>query len=359
VPAVPRSSVIVPVRNGAATLPRCLAALRQASADRPGDLFELVVVDDRSTDEGIEQARAAGARIVPSGSAGPAAARNAGAAQALGEILLFLDADVEVRPSTIASVLDRFDADPDLAALFGSYDDEPEAANFVSQYRNLLHHFIHQTAERESASFWAGCGAIRRSVFRAIGGFDERRYTRPAIEDIDLGLRLSEAGYRVRLDPGLQVRHLKRWTVYSMVRTDIFDRAYPWSKLLLSRGRLPDDLNLRPHHRWSAALVGVLAATLAFLMMGHERFYGLPAKPMAMVLVLLILAQLMPLNRKFYAFLIRRRGWIFAARAVPLHFLYYFYSGLTYVVCWASHHSRRLFPQSRRYRSAAGSLPHD
>ena len=335
-----RTSVIIPVRNGASTLPRCLAALRRSI----GDPFEIIVVDDRSTDNGIDMARAAGATIVTSASAGPAGARNAGARAATGDLLLFVDADVEVRPTTVQHTRARFEGNPALVGLFGSYDDDPEAENFVSQYRNLLHHFTHQTSERESASFWAGCGAIRRDVFLAVGGFDEQRYPRPAIEDIELGLRLADAGHRVELDPELQVRHLKRWTLFSMLKTDIRDRAYPWSKLLLTRGRMPNDLNLRWQHRLSAVLVALLAATLVFLVLGHRNFYSLPAKPAAVVLALLLIANLLPLNRGFYGFLVKRRGWLFAAAAVPVHFLYYLYSGVTYVVCWASHHSRRATP---------------
>jgi glycosyltransferase involved in cell wall biosynthesis len=345
-----RVSVIIPVRNGAHTLPRCLAPLRQTQTDRD----EIIVVDDRSTDDSAQIARAAGASSIPSTGVGPAAARNAGGHAAQGDVLLFIDADVEARPSTIHHVRDRFDAEPGLAAVFGSYDDEPEAANFVSQYRNLLHHYTHQTSARESGSFWAGCGAIRRDVFLSVGGFDERRYPRPAIEDIELGLRLKEAGHRVQLDRGLLVRHLKRWTLSSMLKTDIVDRAYPWSMLLLSRGSLPNDLNLRWQHRASAALVALLAATLVFLVLGQRRVSGVPAKPAAAVMALLLIAALLPLNRGFYTFLVRRRGWLFALGAIPIHFLYYFYSGLTYAVCWVSHHSRRTLRLPRGH----GRAPH-
>lgn len=80
-----------------------------------------------------------------------------------------------------------FKREPDIAALFGSYDDNPGETTFLSQYRNLLHHFVHQQGCEDASTFWAGCGAIRREVFLSIGGFDEG-YVRPAIEDIELEL---------------------------------------------------------------------------------------------------------------------------------------------------------------------------
>ena len=81
----------------------------------------------------------------------------------------------------------------------------------VSQYRNLLHHFVHQEGNPEASTFWAGCGAVRRAAFDAVAGYDEARFRRPSIEDIELGYRLRRAGYRIRLDRDLQCTHLKRW----------------------------------------------------------------------------------------------------------------------------------------------------
>ncbi len=75
---------------------------------------------------------------------GPARARNLGASQARGEILLFVDADVTIPPGAIGQVVKVFKREPGIAALFGSYDDEPAESNFLSQYRNLLHHYVHQ-----------------------------------------------------------------------------------------------------------------------------------------------------------------------------------------------------------------------
>jgi hypothetical protein len=76
-----------------------------------------------------------------------------------------------------------FEAEPDLAAVFGLYDAAPAALRVISQYRNLLHHFVHQNGNPQASTFSAGCGAIRRSVFEQIGGFDEKRFPRSSMPE--------------------------------------------------------------------------------------------------------------------------------------------------------------------------------
>jgi len=343
----PRVSVIIPVHNGASTLEACLPPLLQASPD----LAEVLVIDDRSSDGSGAVARALGATVIASTGLGPAAARNLGARRAAGDILFFVDADVTVQPSTIQQVLDILTANPSVSAVFGSYDDEPFEPNFLSQYKNLFHHFTHQTARTASSSFWAGCGAIRRDAFEAVGGFDEQRYQRASIEDIELGFRLSRQNFHVRLEPTLQVKHLKRWKFFSLIRTEVLDRAHPWSTLIISNNAIPDDLNLRWSFRLSAVLVGLLALALPFLVLGQGQIYGREVSEIALTAILVTCAIVVLLNRSFYLFLIGARGVAFTLRAVPLHLGYYFYSGVTFVVCWVWEQSGRVIAARVRDRA--------
>ena len=255
-----RLSIVIPVYNSVAELRQCLASLRLSKTPP----FECIVVDDGSTDESAAVAAQFGAKVLSTGvKSGPAVARNLGARAAGGDILLFLDADVCVHPDTICKVLEEFANDSYLDAVMGSYDERPSAQNFISQYRNLMHCFVHQNSNRTATTFWAGCGAIRRSVFLDFGGFDEK-YGTPAIEDIELGYRLSQGGRKLVLSPDLQVKHLKRWGVRSMTKADFFYRALPWSELALQSGRMPNDLNLRISQRISVGLVFILSSLAAY-----------------------------------------------------------------------------------------------
>ena len=178
-------SAVVPATDAPATLSRVRAAIESAT-----ELPEELLIVDRPRE------------------AGAAEARNIGARRARGDVLVFVDADVEVHPDVFARIRAAFEIDPRLAAVFGSYDDSPAAPGVVSGFRNLLHHYVHQQSGGDATTFWAGLGAIRRDVFVAVGGFDERMdrdwislFRRSSVEDIELGMRLAAAGWRIVLDP--------------------------------------------------------------------------------------------------------------------------------------------------------------
>ncbi len=253
-------SVVIPNHNGGAALQRCLTAVRASAYDN----FDCIVVDDGSTDRSVETLRGLAVRVIElqDGPHGPAHARNVGAQAASGEIVLFLDADVVIYPDTLQKVANAFTRHAELTAVFGSYDDHPGDGHFLSQYKNLFHHFVHQQANETSRSFWSGCGAIRREIFLAVGGFDTVKFPHPSIEDIELGRRLSMQGHKIVIDKTVQVKHLKRWTLTNLIKTDIFSRGIPWTQLILADRAIPDDLNLETSQRWSALLAGGLLLVL-------------------------------------------------------------------------------------------------
>jgi glycosyltransferase involved in cell wall biosynthesis len=312
---LPLVSVVIPVYNGGEDLRLCLEALEATVYPS----WECIVVDDGSSDGSSALAQSYGATVVVSKrpQTGPARSRNLGAAVAEGSIILFIDADVLVRPDTVGHVVDVLQANPDLAACIGSYDDTPAASNFLSQFKNLQHHYVHQTSRLEASTFWTGCGAIRRSVFLDMGGFSVS-FARPSIEDIELGYRLHEAGHRIRLDKQLQVKHLKRWTARSLLLTDLRDRAIPWTLLILRGDAILDDLNVRTTQRLS--VIAVYASLLSLLV---GLFW-----PWAFLVTAFAIIAVLFLNRDFYRFMARRRGILFLLQALPWHWTYFLYSGL-------------------------------
>lgn len=250
---------------------------------------------------------------------GPAAARNKAAEQARGRILFFVDADVELAFDALDRVYAAFAADDELMAVFGAYDDSPAATSLVSQYRNLLHHHMHVSHPGQAKTFWAGCGAVRATQFQDIGGFDEG-FTSPSVEDIDLGMRIAVHGGRIELEPRLQGKHHKAWTLWSMITTDIASRAVPWTRLITSTGNLPATLNVD----WKNRICGVLAvAGVAAAMWAVWTGTGLIA---AIACVAVVVA----MNLDFYLLCMRRRGAVFAIAAAALHFLFFIYSSVTF-----------------------------
>ena len=298
-----RLTAIVPATNSPPTLESCLAAI--GATDAQPD--QLVVV------------RAASG-------AGPAAARNTGAAQATGDILVFVDADICVHRDVFVRVREAFAKDDELAALFGSYDDAPAAEGVVSVFRNLLHHHVHQTSGGPATTFWGGVGAVRADVFRGSGGFDAERFSVPCVEDIELGMRIAAGGGRIVLDPRIQGTHLKAWTLRQMIHTDLWRRGVPWTRLLLEQGTSAGGLNLRWQHRLSTAAVVVGASALVLRR---------PAVSGASLLTLALL------NRSFYGLLLRRRGPVEAVMGVGLHAIHHLTAAAAVPIALAGHHLDR------------------
>jgi GT2 family glycosyltransferase len=309
-------SVIIPVYYGGAKFRLCLAAL--ANATPPPE--EIIVVADGHTDGAwliAEEFGAKGLHIPVSG--GPARARNLGAETAQGEILFFVDADVVVPPDIIRSVENAFHNEPGMAALIGSYDDEPGETNFLSQYKNLFHHYVHQCSRAEASTFWGACGAIRRDIFLATGGFDEG-YRRSSIEDIAFGYRLRQAGYKIRLVKEIQVKHLKHWGIVSLLKSDFLDRALPWTELILRYRSFINDLNLSLANRISVMLIyGMVITTVSAV-------WRVKALALTGAFTLLLIA----INVPVYRFFLRKRGFWFTMKVIPWHWLYYLYSGLAF-----------------------------
>ncbi|MDP3174719.1 MAG: glycosyltransferase [Phenylobacterium sp.] len=315
-------SVIMPVFNAAHFLLRTLPPLVKML--RRGEILEVIVVDDGATDGSAAVAAELGARVISSGGRlGPAGARNVAAAQAMGDILWFVDSDVVVRDGSPARIRAAMN-ETEVVAVFGSYDDRPDAPNFGSQYKNLLHHHHHQIGKRDASTFWAGCGAVLRTTYQKIGGFDAKRYRFPSIEDIELGYRMGDAGGKIRLDPALLSTHLKYWSVPELVRVDILRRAMPWARLMLNRSDVTDDLNVGMIERLRAGLAG-LALMLVLATLGGLVPLWTPLAAFAMVLAA---------NWKLFSTFREVRGAPFAVSALLFHQLYYLYSTAAFVWCW-------------------------
>lgn len=321
-----RLSVIVPAHQGERLLPVTLAAL--VASDLPRDQWQLIVVDDASTDDTVAVARRWADHVVAltGKPRGPGYARNRGVEASLGEWVVFVDADVRVHPDTLRRIVEAIESDPGIDALFGAYDDAPPAPNFLSQYRNLLHRHTHLMGEGPAETFWAGCGAVRRSMFVAVGGFDEVRYPRPQIEDIELGLRIRDRSGRIVIRREVEAAHLKEWRLFGAIRTDVFDRGVPWARLLLERRQLtqPAHLNLKRGEQLKVvvaalALLGVVGGAVAGsagpVVGGLGGFAGVAMS-----------------NHGLIRWFARLRGPWFALAVIPMNLLYYLLGGLSVAI---------------------------
>jgi GT2 family glycosyltransferase len=329
----PHLSVVIPFHRDLAKLDRCLQAIRAAGAALPATaaLAEIIVAADGAIDDPGPLAKLANARVVTiAGPQGPAVARTRAAAEATGDILVFVDSDVVVRPDALVRLVQVFVADSTVGAAFGSYDEEPSDAGFFSQCKNLGHSFIHQRSNREATTFWAGLGAVRTAVFALVGGFDPR-FAHPSVEDIDLGYRIRAAGFRIVLDPAIQGTHLKRWTFWSSIVTDIRDRGVPWTQLLNRYGSMRNDLNLT--HKYRAAVIMSYGLVLSML--------GALWQPALLVATTALVAGLWMIDGPYYRFFVRRRGLPFALAWFPFHIIHHLCNGFSFTLGTGLYAARR------------------
>jgi GT2 family glycosyltransferase len=330
------ATIISPFHRNLSHLARSLPAACRSMPDA-----EVIVAADGAIDDCHPLAATWGARVVEiPGPAGPAVARNRAAATAHGDILVFVDADVVVSPDAVPGLCRVLEHEPDLAGVFGAYDESPAEQNFISQYRNLSHSYIHQIGSPDAATFWGGLGAIRATVFRELGGFDET-FDRPSIEDVELGCRATRAGYRLRLDHRLRGCHLKRWTLWGGLATDVTARGIPWAQMIQKFHTLRNDLNTRTELRLSVVLAYVFLLAVGALVFTPWAAIGAAASLLALVVI----------NYRYYRWFARVRDVGFALRVIPVHLLHHLANGVSFVVGTA------LFVAGRMGIRIRGAIP--
>ena len=165
---------------------------------------------------------------------------------------------------------------------------------------------------------------MRSEVFLKFEGFDSQKFAVPSIEDIDLGFRIHRAGYRIVLDRNIQAKHVKKWEIVSHLRTEVFCRALPWSRLILESQGLKNDMNVKNSDRLSAVLVGISLLLLPFIVW----------QPLLALVAACCIVALIVLNRRILSFYARKRGILFALMTIPWQMLYFLYSGAVFVMCW-------------------------
>jgi glycosyltransferase involved in cell wall biosynthesis len=214
-------SIIVPVYNGENTIKKCIHSLLTQSY--PEDQYEIIIVDDGSTDTTSDILKQLDVSVVTQKNQGPAAARNAGARQASGDIILYTDADCIADERWIEEMVAPF-GDPEIVGVKGAYKTkqlEPTAkfaqAEFEDRYRKLLGYEYIDFVDTYAAAF-------RKDIFLDVGGFDPS-FPLPDNEDVDLSYRLSEKGHKMAFNPRAFVYHRHPKTVWKYCRTK-FWRAF-------------------------------------------------------------------------------------------------------------------------------------
>jgi glycosyltransferase involved in cell wall biosynthesis len=273
-------SFVIPMYNGEKTIAKTLESLKSVDYDD----FEVIVVDDCSTDSSVEIVKKFNCQLVRADKKlGAALARNVGVENSKGDLIFFIDADILVYPDCAKRVAKTFEENQDVVAVVGVLSKDNPYSNFSSQYKNFHMHYYMKNMPRYISCVYTSVTAIRRDTFKKVGFFDSKtcRVCNASVEDIDLGQRISDAGFKIMLDPELQVVHMRNFTLRALISND-FRRAIDWSLLFLQKSGLKRSIHDGVFaYLPVSAIIGtiispfILLSILLFFISMNKLFFGL------------------------------------------------------------------------------------
>jgi GT2 family glycosyltransferase len=251
----PSISVVVCSHNGAATIVDCLEGLQRL--DYPD--FEIIVINDGSTDATARIARSSGVRVISTPNHGLSAARNLGLMAARGEIVAYTDDDARPDPHWLTYLADTF-LRTEHVGVGGPNIAPPGDGRIADCVANAPGGPVHVLLSDRVAEHIPGCNmAFRREALEAVGGFDPR--FRTAGDDVDVCWRLQESGGTLGFHAGAMVWHHRRNSLRAYWRQQV---GYGRAEALLEQ-KWPEKYNPAGHVAWAGRLYGKgLAETLGW-----------------------------------------------------------------------------------------------
>lgn len=301
-------SVIIPNHNGGQTIGKCLTAVFSSRHDD----FEVIVVDDGSTDGSVDIIRQFPCKLVHlKKRSGASKARNTGALHAEGKFLFFIDADCIVQENTLAAAEKSIGKRTD-TVVGGTYTQLPYDDSFFSAFQSV---FINYSETKKDEPDYVATHAmvIDRELFTKSGGFPENFL--PILEDVEFSHRIRRTGYKLRMDPGILVTHIFNFTFQRSIRNAIRKSKYWTAYSLTNKDILADSGTASAELKTSVVslfLIGLLC--IFFLVSGN------PLLPLLMGAVFILDVFV---NRKFLSALYSAKGFLFTIKAAAYYFSLY------------------------------------
>ena len=300
-------SIVIPNYDQSRTLPRCLeAALNCRYPD-----FEVIVVDDKSRDSSLDVIRRYPVRLLRhERNQGPGPARNTGARQAAGQILLFTDADVCLREDTLQKVAETFLSKPDIQAVAGMPEKACCYRNLSSIHFNRRVYFNYLRLPDYIDILYGSISAVKKEAFWKIGGFSQGF---KGVEDNQAGLKLRQANFKIYHNKALKISHCKKISFLALLKND-FRRTVVRVKLLLGRKMLK---NVLKQKRFISSPPGQMLSpffSFLFFVFTAASFYN----PLFRQLALAAFLAFALLNLAYLKFSLEEEGLLFLIRITAL-----------------------------------------
>lgn len=287
----PYISIIIPLYNAERTLEKCLKAVFDSGFQD----FELLVVDDASTDSSIKIAESFPCKVLKLPyNQGPSVARNHGARNAKGDVLLFIDSDIVIQRDTLNLFVDSLKS---YCAVFGIYTQKPGTDGLLSLYQNFYAHKSIKETNEVTSMLYSYCVAIKKDAFLEIGGFDES-WRRPTFEDVQLGLRLTENGHQIYLNKNIKVVHHPNFNIKRFIK-NYFYKSLDLTKLMLSKKKLTLNDEGWTNRKNVVSLIAGLSIAPFLISSFFSRWF--------ILLFLLAFLIFLVMNLDFYRFITRQK----------------------------------------------------
>lgn len=298
-------SIVIPTYNSDKLIANLLDSVFKS---RVND-FEVIIVDDCSTDKTVEIVKNYPVKLVElRENSGPAKARNAGVKAAKGNIIFFLDADVIVMDGTIKEVEDYFDKNPLSNCVIGICTKEPLNEGFVPRYMALFEYIHLSGSKAEKVSvFSPRCGAVRTDFFKKMGGFNEK-YAGADVEDFEFARRINKVD-RIVLNRKMIVKH--QFAGFKQAMKNYFKRAIMWVHLFIKERRLDNAGPSVPSNGIAAIAAFSSFSALLIAPFICAAFY---------IFIFFICVYLISITR-WLKFMLNEAGLTFALRAVLLNYI--------------------------------------
>lgn len=298
-------SIVIPNYNGEKTLKKCLDSVFNQNYKK----FVVIVVDDCSTDNSNKIIKSYHCKFIKlKKNNGPAFARNVGAKNAKGGIILFIDSDVCLKTNTLKLINESFIEYPDASAVVGMPDKFCKFNNISSQHFNLRVYFNYKKMPKQISILYGSVCALRKKAFKDMHGFNTN-YKNAGIEDNELGFRLTESGKKIILKKNIQINHYKKVSLLKLLKND-FLRAADRVVLMLRKKKLKNTLNEK---RFISTPINQIysATTIPFLFLSAILYLF---SKIGVVVFSLLLIVFYIFNLDYLKFLSKEGGYVFSIK---------------------------------------------
>jgi cellulose synthase/poly-beta-1,6-N-acetylglucosamine synthase-like glycosyltransferase len=326
--------VVIPARHAESTLEPCVNAVFQSTIRQK---LRVVVVDDGGNPHISRHLAGYPVTVVSTGEARSAAyARDVGVSQGDSEVVVFLDADVIVEPDAIETLVQpilRQQAD----AVVGNYSRQLQGLNFAQAYKQLYISHVYSRRHGSIANeFWTALGAVKTSVYREVGGFNTA-FRGATGEDVDFGIRLTRAHYRILQEPGALAQHRHPFSVVTLLNNDLAKGLNLSRNFLLGSTRLAGNRHSSVRDILAVSSASVFAAAFVTSLLGSFSLRSIWL--LTIPLFFIYLAARTDLLRTF-----SQPGFRFLSRSVPMMYVLDLVRGgavaLSVIVVWLNRQSR-------------------